>query len=100
MSINYYRIEDQFQALANDVKLIILHPVAYSDHRLFGQILLKLTDAIYVHLPTAFDSPQDLIESVVSAIQDQSGQTIDAKLDDVGALAPQLAAAVVIYRWV
>lgn len=94
LSINYYRIEDQFQALSNDIKLIVLHPVAYSDHRMFGQILLKLTDAIYIHLPTAFDSPQDLIESVVVAIQEQSGQTSDAKLDDTKALAAQLATAV------
>lgn len=94
LSINYYRIEEQFQALSDDVKLIILHPVAYSDHRLFGQILLKLTDAIYIHLPSVFNSPYELFGSVVTAIQDQSGQTFDAKLDDIKALASQLAKTV------
>lgn len=85
LSAKYLRIEDQFKHLPQETRLVILHPAAYSDHRLFAQFLLRSQAAIYVHLLITTSDMDVIAQEIANAIQEQAGVTVPAlKANDPG----------------
>ncbi len=73
LNSKYLRLEEQLQSLSNQVKLIILHPIAHNEHRLFGQLFLNHGEgAIYVQLPIS-GTLEDMIQAILVAIEEQTG---------------------------
>lgn len=88
---NYFDIEHQYTALSPQHKLVILHPSAYSVHRLFCKHLLNDAQAVYIPMGYQSDPEQDAIDLIFQAINEQLEINIERPSDDIIELAQTLA---------
>lgn len=92
LNSKYLRIEEQFEALPAQIKLIILHPAAHNEHRIFGQLFLNHAEgAIYVQL-NADDGLEMALQRIISAMGEQAGVPVDFSFETgLSSYASQLA---------
>lgn len=93
LSLSNLDIQGQYEALSDDVKLIILHPAAHSAHRSFAQILLKEAEVAYVHLPSEADDVTALWTTIAETIENQLGVELGQLPDTHEQVAQALAKA-------
>lgn len=72
----YETLAVQYESLASEKTLIILHPSAYAQHYLFEQFLLQHLDAVYVHLPID-GTLQTVLDHISTAFLEQTGQSVE-----------------------
>ncbi|MCI0714268.1 MAG: bacterial transcriptional activator domain-containing protein [Chloroflexi bacterium] len=87
LTINNFDIEAQYDALDANVRLLILHPAAYSSHRMLGQLLLKRGQTAYVHVPQDADNLKLALHRVIEALNEQlnTDLSFDAKASEIAA---------------
>ncbi len=81
----------QYETLATEKQLIVLHPSSYAQHYIFEQFLLQNLNAIYVQLPPD-GTLADGMAHIASAMHTQTTQTIVFD-DEAKQAAQQLADA-------
>lgn len=91
LSANYFDIEHQYAKLSPQHKLVILHPSAYSVHRLFCKNLLNDKKAVYIPMGYQAEPEQDVIDLIFQSINEQLDLSIERQSDDVSDLAQTLA---------
>ena len=92
LTANYFDIERQYENLSDQYKLVILHPAAYSVHRLFCKKLLDDEHAVYVNL----DHNKDIFQAtqiIANNLEEQLGLQTSIETDDVQVVATILASA-------
>lgn len=87
LTINNFDIEAQYDALDPNVRLVILHPAAYSSHRMLGQLLLKRGHTAYVHVPQDADNLKSALHPIIEALNEQlnTNLSFDAQASNVAA---------------
>lgn len=85
---NNFNIEAQYANLNGNKRLVLLHPAAYSSHRVMGQVLLQQGQTAYAHLPKSAASLQEALFPIIDALKRQLGANLKQ-----GAGAHEIAAA-------
>jgi DNA-binding SARP family transcriptional activator len=95
LTLNNFDIEAQYDALDAGVRLVILHPAAYSSHRMLGQLLLKRGQTAYVHLPHDVNGPVSALHPIIDALNEQLDVNLGQKAQpaDIAAALNDLAGA-------
>lgn len=88
LTINNFDIEAQYDDLDENIRLVILHPAAYSSHRMLGQLLLKRGQTAYVHVPQDVDKLALALHPIIDALNDQLNGSLssDAEARDIAAV--------------
>ncbi len=76
LSADYIRIEEQFNNLPDETRLIILHPAAYNQHRIFGRFFLSFPHVVYVDLSGALPDSHEILLTIASAVEQQLGVSL------------------------
>ena len=93
LTANYFDIEHQYQNLSDYHKLVILHPAAYSIHRLFCKNLLSHGRAVYINVSLNDHTPSSILETVVTSLDEQLSLQVSIESDDAEIIATALASA-------
>lgn len=91
---NHFYIKEQYTNLADQIRLVILHPAAYSSHRVLGQVLLEKERAVYVHLPDTAATLEEALHPIWEALAEQLGLSNGNMSGSASEAGQRLAAAV------
>lgn len=93
LTANYFDIERQYENLADHYKLVILHPAAYSVHRLFCTNLLNHERAVYVNVDLNHQDDSTILQTITTCLDEQLGIQVSIEAGDTEKIAQTLASA-------
>lgn len=93
LTSNHFDIYRQYENLANSKKLVILHPSAYSVHRMFTAKILDNHQAAYVQLAYNNRDFENSVETLRQALAQQLDLHITIHSDDPSIISQALASA-------
>lgn len=93
LNTNDFDVESQYAMLSDNIHVVVLHPAAYSSHRILSQMLLDEEHLAYVHLTKHVDTVAAALQVLFLSLAGQLAVSGDDVPDSPIEAGQQLAAA-------